>query len=138
MLESDRWVEIWKATGEWNVGKPPASGILESHWRVECWKATGEWNITVEFILHIRRIRILKNEDQNFWKWSKNFLFKFELSPSKKKCVICFIESPLKMMKNAFYSILKALFVLKISFYHDFLVMQKKTTWLERGYFQNS
>ena len=29
----------------------------------------------------------------------------------KKPCVICFVESPLKMMKNAFYFILKALFV---------------------------
>ena len=39
---------------------------------------------------------------------------KVGLLPSKKICVICFIESPLKMMKNAFYVILKALFVLKI------------------------
>ena len=31
-----------------------------------------------------------------------------------KNCVIYFIESPLKMMNNAFYFILKALFVLKI------------------------
>ena len=41
-------------------------------------------------------------------------LFKVGLSPSKKICVICLIESPLKMMKNAFYFILKALFVLMI------------------------
>ena len=33
----------------------------------------------------------------------------------KKNCIICFIESPLKMMKNAFYFILKALFVLFFS-----------------------
>ena len=43
---------------------------------------------------------------------------KVGLSLSKKKllkkCVICLIESPLKMVKNAFYFILKALFVLKI------------------------
>ena len=32
----------------------------------------------------------------------------------KKICFICLNESPLKMMKNAFYFILKALFVLKI------------------------
>ena len=32
----------------------------------------------------------------------------------KKMCFFCFIESPLKMMKNAFYFILKAPFVLKI------------------------
>ena len=41
--------------------------------------------------------------------------------------VICIIESPLKMMKNAFDFILNALFVLNIfKFCHDFLVMQKK------------
>ena len=40
--------------------------------------------------------------------------FKVGLSPSKKNCVICFLENPLKMMENAFYFILKALFILKI------------------------
>ena len=40
--------------------------------------------------------------------------FKVGLSPSKKICFVFFDESPLKMMKNAFYLILKALFVLKI------------------------
>ena len=39
---------------------------------------------------------------------------KVGLSPSKNMCVICLIESPLKMIKNAFYFILKVLFVLKI------------------------
>ena len=32
----------------------------------------------------------------------------------KKKCVSYLIKNPLKMMRNAFYFILKALFVLKI------------------------
>ena len=49
---------------------------------------------------------------------AKSKLIKFGIkvgfSPSKKNCVICFIESPLKMVKNAFYLILKALFVLMI------------------------
>ena len=40
--------------------------------------------------------------------------FKVGLSPLKKNYVICLIESPLKIMKNAFYFILKALFILKI------------------------
>ena len=40
--------------------------------------------------------------------------FKVGLLPSKKICVLCLIESPLKMMKNVFYFILKALFALKI------------------------
>ena len=51
--------------------------------------------------------------------YSKNYnnlseKLKFGLSPSKKFCVNCFIESPLKMIKNTFHFILKALFVLKI------------------------
>ena len=43
-----------------------------------------------------------------------NNLFKVELSLSKKNYIIYFIESPLKIMKNAFYLILNALFLLKI------------------------
>ena len=35
---------------------------------------------------------------------------KVGMSAFKKICVICFIELPLKMMKNPFYFILKALF----------------------------
>ena len=46
---------------------------------------------------------------------ASGFEVKVGLSPSRNNCVICFIESPLKMMKNAFYFILKALFVLKLS-----------------------
>ena len=49
---------------------------------------------------------------------------KVGLSPSKKNCFIYFNESPLEIVKNAFYFILKALFVLKIfKFCLDFLVM---------------
>ena len=44
--------------------------------------------------------------------WKKKV--KIGISPSKKTYVICLIESPFKMMKNAFNFILKALFVLKI------------------------
>ena len=48
-------------------------------------------------------------------KKKKNGIYvKVGLSPLKKNCGICLIESPLKMMKNTFYFILKALFVLKI------------------------
>ena len=43
------------------------------------------------------------------WKWLKS-----DSRLSKKICFICFNECPLKMMKNAFYFMLKALFVLKI------------------------
>ena len=60
-----------------------------------------------------------------------NFIsFKVGLSSSTNICDICLIESPLKMMKNAFCFILKALLVLKILsrlFGHV-----GKTAWLER------
>ena len=63
----------------------------------------------------------------------KHPAFKVGLSPSKRICVICSIESPLKMMKNTFYLFLNALFVLKI-----FKILSRlfghvgKTSWLER------
>ena len=49
------------------------------------------------------------------------------------------IESPLKMMKNAFYFTLKALLALKIFKLLSWLLRScRKTTWLERpGLFQN-
>ena len=59
--------------------------------------------------------------------------FKVGLSPSQKNIFICFIESPLKMIKNAFYFILKALFVPKIfKFLSGLFDHAGKTAWLER------
>ena len=46
---------------------------------------------------------------------------------------ICFNDSPSKMMKNAFYFILKALFVLKIFKFLSWVFGHvEKTAWLER------
>ena len=51
-------------------------------------------------------------------------------------CFICLIESPLKTMKNTFYFILKALFVLKIFKILAWLLGHVgKTAWLERQVF---
>ena len=61
---------------------------------------------------------------------------KVKLWPSKKNCFICFNESLLKMMKNAFYFItvfcftLKALFVLKIFNFLSWLFVHVKK-WLD-------
>ena len=41
-------------------------------------------------------------------------MFKVGFSLSKKVVFICFNERPFKVMKNAFYFMLKALFVLEI------------------------
>ena len=56
------------------------------------------------------------NEFENLFmeNYSQEFQLKDGLSPSKKNCFISFYEISLKMMKNAFYFILKALFVLII------------------------
>ena len=63
----------------------------------------------------------------------ENYKVKVGLSPSKKVCVICLIESSLTIMKNAFYFILKALFVLKIFKFLSWLFGHVgKTAWLER------
>ena len=55
----------------------------------------------------------------------KNVAIKVKLSPSQKLFAISFIKSPLKIMKNAFYLILKKFlsFSRYLSFCHDFLVM---------------
>ena len=42
------------------------------------------------------------------------FIYTVGLSPSRNICFISFNESPLQVMKNGFYFILKALFVLNI------------------------
>ena len=50
----------------------------------------------------------------------------------KKVCFICFNNSPLKVMKNAFYFILKPLFVLKTFKFLSWLIWScGKTAWKE-------
>ena len=70
---------------------------------------------------------------------SKFFLYNLLILKSdshlpKKFCVISLIESPLEAMKNAFYFILKALFVLKIfKFLSRLFGNVGKTALLERS-----
>ena len=61
------------------------------------------------------------------------------LSPFKKHFFICFNDNPSKIMKNAFYFILKALFVLKIFKYMSWIFGHvEKTAWLEiKGWYWN-
>ena len=104
------------------------------------------FEVTEVFILMINKIRpeckiisapALPEYSRNY----NNLIEKLnvELSPSKKICVLCLIESPLKMIKNVFYFILKALFVLKIFKFLSWLFGHVgKTAWLERqGWLQN-
>ena len=60
-------------------------------------------------------------------------IFKVGLSPSKKQFFTCFDQFSLKLMKNAFYFILKAFFLLKISKFLSWIFGHvEKTAWLER------
>ena len=71
----------------------------------------------------------------NFLKLNVNV----RLSTFKKEILIYFNDSLSKIMKNAFYFILKALFVLKIFKFLSLLFGYiEKTVWLERqGQFRN-
>ena len=68
----------------------------------------------------------------NYFKCMTHYL-KSDSHLSKKIFFICFNDSPSKMMKNAFYLILKALLVLKIFKFLSWLFEYvEKTAWLER------
>ena len=55
------------------------------------------------------------------------------LPPPLPKSFVCVSESPLKIMKNTFHFILKALFVLNIFEFMSWLFGHiEKTAWLER------
>ena len=61
----------------------------------------------------------------------RKWMFKVGLSPSEKICFIYFIKSPLKVMKNACYFILKDIFILKIFKFLSWLSGSvEKTAWL--------
>ena len=63
----------------------------------------------------------------------RKLVLKVGLSSAHKICVTCFIESPLKIMKNGFYSILKSVFVLKMFKFLLWLFdYVEKMAWLER------
>ena len=69
----------------------------------------------------MHKLKILKLKDfitlqtlSDFINSTIQDLLKSDSHLPKNFVLICLIESPLKMMKNVFYFILKALFVLKI------------------------
>ena len=81
---------------------------------------------------------VASNNEQVFYFKGPNYsfipeasFFKVRLSPSGKKTVL--FEIPLKMIKNAFFVTLKALFFLKIFIFLFWLFGHvEKTAWLER------
>ena len=89
--------------------------------------------ITKTFFLHlIHQISALRTQQHQFFLFYKKlqsaYYYRLIGALSSLKQFLA-TESPLKMMKNAFYFTLKALFVLKILFLS---LLFAKTTWLER------
>ena len=84
-------------------------------------------------VVHIdaNKIKVMGNFCDRLWtlfisvlKWDSHL---------PKKIIICFNDSPSKIMKNAFYFILKAIFVLKIFKFLSWLFGHaEKAAWLER------
>ena len=91
-------------------------------------------------MLKLKNVKLLKNKVSMIWKdkitvsMFHTYVLSLKLDSDfpKKFCFICFIESSFKMMKNAFYLILKALLVLKILKFLSWLFGHvEKTVWLE-------
>ena len=76
----------------------------------------------------------LEKINENLRAGRKNpLVLKLDSHLPKKIIFICFNESPLKMIKNAFYFIWKALFVSKIFKFLSWIFgYVENTAWLER------
>ena len=82
-------------------------------------------------IQHLKSYDYVSGVETHFNHCSSVSIVKVGLSPSKKN--IYFNDSPLKMMENSFYLILKALFVFKIFKHLSWIFGHvKKTARLER------
>ena len=87
----------------------------------------------VNFVKFLRTPVFIEHLSWLFFSCLVKKVLKVGLSLSKKICVTCFIESPLKVIKKAFYFILNAPFFLKIFKFLSWLLGHVgKTTWLER------
>ena len=60
--------------------------------------------VEIKYLIHVNQYRV-NSMETTLQSWAHTF---------QKESFICFNESPIKMMKNAFHFIFKALFVLKI------------------------
>ena len=120
---------LLKNTSEWpllNTGQ-----LIISHLNVKSLR--NKFEMLQEIIKYKLEIFLISQAklDRSFQ--AGQFMLKGGLSTSKKSCVICFSESPLKIMKNGFYFILKAPFVLKIFKFLSWLFGHlEKTARLER------
>ena len=91
-------------------------------------KVSGEFILTAELFAKLYEALKLMSQLIIFYVEKSHLMkdLKSDFHLPRKNCFICFNDSPSKMMKNAFYFILKALFVLKMfNFLSRILGMEK-------------
>ena len=85
-----------------------------SEW-IAHWKSIWKGSYLMSYLGNLSwYLFIHASREHNIIYGTISLTFKVTLSPFKKKDFVCFNEIPLQSMKNAFYFILKDLFVLKI------------------------
>ena len=103
------WFNIFWYYFTSNLNTSKRKWMKTNQWSKSYLTSSQTWNITKEIKNLRKNIQTLSKETK-----SNHDTLKVRLSPSKKKFFICFNDSLSKIMKNAVYFILKALFVLKI------------------------
>ena len=99
--------------------------ILKSHLTTDIWKYIRYNLIKEDHPSNTKCCRVCVY-------YKSSLSFEVGLSPSKNICVTCFIKSLLEIMRNAFYFILKALFIIKIFRFLSWLFGDViKTVWLK-------
>ena len=84
------------------------------------------------FLSHMKQSKLFTLKKKQILTWSITSL-KSDSNLPKKNFFICFNDRPSKIMKNAFYFILKEIFVLEIFKFLFWLFGHvEKLTWLER------
>ena len=120
------------------TGLSPAT-LLKNRLRHRCFPVNFTKFLRIPFLQNTSG-RLLLDSQNLITTFSSNFRIIFyikscwsrTLTLQKRNCFICFNESPLKMVKNASYFILKALFVLNIFKFLSWLFGHvEKTAWLE-------
>ena len=109
----------WKVAGEYQMSESPfiwqIGDSLMSEYPWHKTNITFTWLSCLYSPFKQSLLVLIKNKcSLCFSSFSEKSLLKVRLSPfPPKKCFICFNDSLSKMMKNTFYFILKAFFVLK-------------------------
>ena len=108
--------------------------LLRSNWVISSSRSSLRFEMDrFESTISYSAWKSLKQSFSSKKFWLMSFLKSDPHLPKKKIPFICFNDSPSKIMKNAFYFILKVLFVLKIFKFSSWLFGHvEKPAWLKK------